>query len=1022
MRSQAYQNPDGPSPDEAYSLDVTADGAVITAPAAHGLFNGTTTLRQLFPAMIESDTPVNATWSAPAVEIEDAPRFVHRGVQLDPARSFIEVDEVKAIIDTLASFKQSRLHFHLADDQGWRIEITNGGKAEGDPVDYTRLTEISGQSAMLSHGNAYKSELGRTGYYTQDEYKEIVAYAAERFVTLIPEIDVPGHTKAMLHAIPELNSEGTAPATTVYGTTMEQNDGDVGESTLDVDNPQTWVSLRHIFGQLAAITPGEYIHIGGDEAHVTPHESFVSFVEQSVALVRDLGKKPIGWTEISYSGKLSEGDVIQYWIGDLSHVANAVSQGAKVIASRANAAYLDMKYHPKTPIGLTWAGQGDLDHYYNWDPADVVPNADEADILGPEAPLWSETHRGGDQNEFLIFPRAISHAEVGWTPRAQRDVGEYLDRMAGIGPRLAVMGSNFYDGNRVEWETDAAGADAQAGTGSSARIEVAHVVAPGTKVSEDGTAIAVDSVDDADGASRSALAAPLTATIDFGDGSAPVAGTFTTDAPRTPVAAAGLYRIGAEHSYAAAGSHEVTVTLSDGRVLTATVVASGDYEAPAQPVFEECVAPSMELAATTMRDDSRVAVTLAGLEPNAYVDVLWDGDKVGTLRTDAEGNAFHSHYAPYQTVKGDHLLRVQDSLGRFVEKVITVESQTLAPSGRLLTGIEAAVSSDATNEPEPNGVADALVDGNHATYWHSQWAAPAPDYPHWMTFDLGEDHEVSAIVIVPRQDSPNGRFETFDVETSEDGENWTSLSAGVTIPTGGTEAFQTEVEVTARHFRITATAPHNDTHVFATAAEVEFWGLLPGEEQPEVEPVVPEVWAPAEGCVVEPTPEPSEEPNEEPTAEPTVTVTVTPGGDGQHWDASDVYTTPGYHDVNGRKWHTACEPYSRTFRCFTDIWSTQVSYDDGVFTQSTGWNFNNLTYLPSPKSLWASNPLGNPGAWEAADGRKWRTECNTPATGNNGCRSYIWVENLGAGFQNPDGSWSYGLVDRWVFNNIVKFR
>lgn len=144
---------------------------------------------------------------------------------------------------------------------------------------------------MLSHPAAYKSELGRTGFYTQEQYKDIVAYAAERFVTVIPEIDVPGHTKAMLHAIPELNSAGSRPLPTVYGTTMEQNNGNVGESSLDVDNPQTWVSLRHIFGQVAEMTPGEYIHIGGDEAHVTSHDNFVRFVEQSVELVRDLGKE-----------------------------------------------------------------------------------------------------------------------------------------------------------------------------------------------------------------------------------------------------------------------------------------------------------------------------------------------------------------------------------------------------------------------------------------------------------------------------------------------------------------------------------------------------------------------------------------------------------------------------------------------------------------------------------------------------------------------------------------------------------
>ncbi|WP_461109274.1 family 20 glycosylhydrolase [Tessaracoccus terricola] len=1036
---EAYEGLGGRSPEEGYSLVVTADGAVITSSSAHGLFNGTSTLRQLLPAMIESSTPVVADWSAPAVEIEDAPRFVHRGIQLDPARSFVEVEEVKEIIDTLSSFKQSRLHFHLADDQGWRIEITNEGKEEGDPVDYERLTGISGQSAMLSHQYAYNQELGRTGYYTQEEYKEILAYAAERFVTVIPEIDVPGHTKAMLHAIPELNSDKSRPATTVYGTTMEQNNGNVGESTLDVDNPQTWVSLRHIFGQIAAMTPGEYIHIGGDESHVTPHDDYVLFVQNTIDIIRDLDKKAIGWSEISAADTLTEGDVIHYWVGDVNRVSSAVSQGAKVVMSQANKAYLDMKYHSKTPIGLTWAGQGDLDHYYDWDPTTVIPGTQESDILGPEAPLWSETHRGGEQNEFLIFPRAISHAEVGWTQREDRNVGEFLTRMAAIGPRLATMERNFYDGNKVEWGMQAAGIETSTGVAEALRVDVAQVAAPGTKASPDATSIVVDSVDDADSASRSVVTEPLTATIDFGDGSDPVVGTFVTDAPRTPVAGAGLYRIGAEHTYATAGSYDVTVTLSDGQVLGGTVTATEDHEPPAVPGIDECVAPTMTLAATLVRDDARVGVDVTGVTPNSYIDVIWDGQRIGSVHSDDEGNAFVSHYVPYRTLKGEHMLRLQDAAGRFVEKVIDVDSQTEPIPGTRVTDITADASSEAPNESAPNGVAEALVDGDRQSYWHSRWSPPAAEYPHWVSFDLGESRELETLVLVPRQDSANGRVRTLDVQVSEDGQTWTTLEAGVQVPNGA-DPFQLDVDVDTRHVRLQLLTPQTASHVWATWGEIEFYEASDGEVPP-VEPLVPELWTPAEDCGVTPTPDPSpdpsvtptgptkdpspeptKDPTSEPTTGPTATVTVTPHDGGQHWEAADVYTTPGYHDVNGRKWHTTCEPYSQTIRCFTDIWSTQVTHDAGVFRQTTGWHFNNLTYLPSAKSLWANNPLGKPGAWTATDGRNWRTECNTPATGSNGCRSYIWMQNLGSGVQRPDGTWSYGLVDKWVFNNIVQFR
>lgn len=180
---------------------------------------------------------------------------------------------MKELIDTLSSVKVSRLHLHLADDQGWRLEITNEGRVEGDTVDYTQLTKVSGNSAMEARSDPdkpYTNELGHTGFYTQEQYRDIVAYAAERFVTVIPEIDAPSHSNAMLHAIAQLNSANSKPVATVYGTAKEQNNGNVGESTLDTHNPQTWTVLRHIYKQLVDMTPGEWIHIGGDESHVTP--------------------------------------------------------------------------------------------------------------------------------------------------------------------------------------------------------------------------------------------------------------------------------------------------------------------------------------------------------------------------------------------------------------------------------------------------------------------------------------------------------------------------------------------------------------------------------------------------------------------------------------------------------------------------------------------------------------------------------------------------------------------------------
>ena len=168
---------------------------------------------------------------------------------------------------------------------------------------------------------------------------------------------------------------------------------------------------------------------------------------------------------------------------------------------------------------------------------------------------------------------------------------------------------------------------------------------------------------------------------------------------------------------------------------------------------------------------------------------------------------------------------------------------------------------------------------------------------------------------------------------------------------------------------------------------------------------------------VKPTGTPTVKPTVKPTAKPSVKPTVKP------FEPQDVYTTPGYHTVNGRQWFTKCEPYSSTFRCWTSIWSTQVTHKGGSrFESKTGWFFNNLTYLPAERSLWAGNPLGYTNNWTAADGRKWYTECDTATTGRNGCRSYIWVNNKVEARKGANGVYSYVLVNKWEFNNIVLFK
>ncbi|OMG58898.1 hypothetical protein BJN44_02210 [Tessaracoccus sp. ZS01] len=859
-----------PSTDEPYKL-VTAEGrATITAKAKHGLWNGAQTFLQLLPPMIYSPDTVYTEWTAPAVTVEDAPRYVHRGTQIDVARSFIEVDDLKNIIDTLASVKISRIHLHLADDQGWRIEITNDGRAEGDEIDYTRLHKIGGNLSMAETESGkhfgYQQEIGRNGYYTQDQYRDIVAYAAARQITIVPEIDVPGHTGAMLHSLPELNSTGSRPFATAYGNTVEQNNGNVGESTLDVNNPQTWTALEHIFGQLAEMTPGPYIHVGGDETHATPHADYQAFVRQVITIIRGLNKSAIGWNEFADAG-LSEGDVVQYWTGGTQRTYEAIQAGAKVVVSASNRAYLDMKYSSKTPIGLTWAGIGDLDHYYTWNPLTVVeppagsnlPAVTEDDLLGMEGPMWSETIRRGSQNEFMMFPRAMSHAEVGWTPQAQRNVTEFMKRMEPMGARLLAKDSNFYDSPKVAWDVAAAGVDAKAAPGTAMLVEPATIAAPGTKVSADGTSIQVDTVDDADGRSNSELTAPLTATVDFGDGSPVVDATFTPVQERTPVHSGSRYLVGAEHAYAAEGSFDATVTFSDGRIVTGKVAVETGYTAPVAWAPDVCVAPTVSVENATVKDNTRIVADLAGFTPNSLATIQFSQDPIevagandtksedpsiqGRFWISDDGSAHLTMPVVYRTLAGQYLLRVTDVDGRFSEQVITVDSPWAPLTGELITGATATASSQALNEPAPNGRPAALVDGVRNTFWHSSWD-PNDPMPHTVNVDLGKVYDLDWLTWVPRQDSNNGQVSNYTIAYSDDNVTWSEPMAK-TLP-AGRAATDIDLDVSARYVRIVITENHSTTDPHATIGELEFRSV--STEPPVVVTPVPETWAPPVPC------------------------------------------------------------------------------------------------------------------------------------------------------------------------------
>ncbi len=407
--------------EEGYDLAVTQDWVTLVAYRSAGLFRGVQTIRQLLPPSIESSTVQPGPWEMAAGTIRDYPRFVWRGAMLDVARHFFDVEEVKRYIDLIAYYKMNRLHMHLADDQGWRIMIHSWP----DLATCGGSTEVGG---------------GPGGYYTQDEYADIVAHAVRRYITVVPEIDMPGHTNAALASYPELNCDGVAPP---LFTGI-----DVGFSSLCTEKEVVYAFVDDVVREIAALTPGPYFHIGGDEALVTSEAGYKRFIERAQTIVQSHGKQVIGWEEIARA-ELLRASIVQHWNSDLA--IEAARQGAKIIMSPASRTYLDMKYNASTPLGFSWTGYTDVQKAYAWDPATEMAGVSERDVLGIEAPLWSETIETMDDIEFMAFPRLPGHAEIGWSPTTGRSWDEYRIRLAAHGLRLSAMEVDFYRSPLVPW-------------------------------------------------------------------------------------------------------------------------------------------------------------------------------------------------------------------------------------------------------------------------------------------------------------------------------------------------------------------------------------------------------------------------------------------------------------------------------------------------------------------------------------------------------------------------------------------
>jgi len=421
-------NENAPLGEEGYELIISSDSIHLNAKCPSGIFYGLQTLRQLFSAQ-HTTAPErlalrglrSASLILPAVSIQDSPRYGWRGAMLDVARHFFPVEDVKRYIDLISHYKMNRLHLHLSDDQGWRIEIKS----------WPNLTAVGAKTQVNGNGG---------GFYTHEQYREIVEYAAQRYVTIVPEIDTPGHTNAALASYPELNASEEAP--NLYEGTA------VGFSTLSINMEVTYRFLDDVIRELAALTPGPYIHIGGDEARSTPEADYKKFIERFQQIIFSHNKTPVGWAEIG-DAKLDSRTIAQAWFG--AAYQGAKQQGCKIILSPADKTYLDMKYDASSPLGLDWVGLISVKDSYDWEPGNYMEKLEESDIIGLEAPIWTETLVTMKDIEFMAFPRLPGIAELAWSPKGQK-WEEYRGRLAKHGKHMEALGINFFRSPDVDWE------------------------------------------------------------------------------------------------------------------------------------------------------------------------------------------------------------------------------------------------------------------------------------------------------------------------------------------------------------------------------------------------------------------------------------------------------------------------------------------------------------------------------------------------------------------------------------------
>ncbi len=535
---------------EGYLLDVGPDGVDVAAETAHGLFNGIQTIRQLLPVWIESRTTEQGPWTVPSVHIVDYPRYDYRGFMLDVARHFQTPDAVMQLIEEVSAYKINTLHLHLSDDQGFRIVI------DGFP----NLTDIGGRGSVGTDGRP----MDPGGFWTQQEYKDVVAYAAAHHMSVVPEVDSPGHNNAIIMseygdtANPLLDGHPEDINGGAHDPPQWNYTGDVGHSAMCPESENTFAIYDAMITQLSAMSTSPYFHIGGDEvpSTVLSQDRYAAFLNHLMTLVTAQGKTVMGWAELAGPGTdPPAGSVAEYWNPasgtgpDTATAHQAVAKDMKIVMAPATRAYLDQKYAPDTPpdLGLTWACDDgcDVSQFYDWDPGRYVAGVTDQHVIGVEGAMWGETVRTLGEVQYMVFPRLIALAEVGWTPQAARDQGDFLLRLAAQGPRLTLTGTNFCPSPEVRWRLDLAGTPDVRAVGG--RVE-------GTLASLSAPAIPAGSV---------------TVSIAWGDGTNRPGTVIGT--PATATSVNGLYSISASHRYTGHGGYEITITASAPGVSDAVV-------------------------------------------------------------------------------------------------------------------------------------------------------------------------------------------------------------------------------------------------------------------------------------------------------------------------------------------------------------------------------------------------------------------------------------------------------------------